>query len=223
MVQVTAGFEASGNKPKAIIWDWNGTLLDDVDICVESMNILLRDRQLAEIDVATYKKIFTFPVKDYYQALGFDFTIEAFEIPALAYMDLYIDRVYNARLQQDALSVMDALKRKGVRQFMLSAMEQQLLERTLEHFNLIPYLEHAYGIEDHLGGGKTHRGNQLLSKLNISAHDCLFVGDTLHDKEVAEAIGCPFVLLSNGHQSTARLKADGNMVFDSLTEVAALF
>lgn len=223
MVQVTSGFEALSSKPQAVIWDWNGTLLNDVSLCVSAMNALLHERQLAEIDIDTYKNIFTFPVKDYYQAIGFDFTKEAFEIPALAYMDIYIEQVFSAQLHHDAKEVMELMKNKGVRQFMLSAMEQQLLERTIGHFNLNPYLERAYGIEDHLGGGKIHRGRQLISEMQLEARDCLFVGDTLHDKEVAEAIGCPFVLLSNGHQSAARLKVDGNRVFGSLTEVASLF
>jgi phosphoglycolate phosphatase len=223
MVQVIPGFEAHGSKPKAVIWDWNGTLLNDTGICVSAMNTLLRERQLPEIDIDTYQNVFTFPVKDYYQAIGFDFAKEAFEVPALAFMDLYIERIIGASLHQDARTVMELLKEKGIRQFMLSAMEQQLLERLLTHFDLHPFLETALGIEDHLGGGKTHRGKQLLSEMQVEAHDCLFVGDTLHDKEVAQAIGCPFVLLSIGHQSAARLQADGNRVLGSLTEVASLF
>ena len=64
---------------KHIIWDWNGTLLDDVDIVIDCMNSLLKKRNLPLLHVDKYKDIFTFPVKDYYSQLGFDFTTEPFE------------------------------------------------------------------------------------------------------------------------------------------------
>ena len=72
-----------------IIWDWNGTLLNDVDICVKSMNHLLEKRNLPLLDINRYKTVFGFPVKDYYAKIGFDFTKENFEIPANEYMDWF--------------------------------------------------------------------------------------------------------------------------------------
>ncbi|MCK4288095.1 MAG: HAD hydrolase-like protein, partial [Bacteroidales bacterium] len=61
---------------KTIIWDWNGTLLNDIDICINSINILLEHRNIENLTKEIYKEIFTFPVKDYYSKAGFDFTKE---------------------------------------------------------------------------------------------------------------------------------------------------
>jgi len=64
---------------ETIIWDWNGTLLNDVDICVESINILLSERGHKPLSKSLYREIFTFPVKAYYELAGFDFTNESFD------------------------------------------------------------------------------------------------------------------------------------------------
>ncbi len=62
-------------KVKQLIWDWNGTLLDDVRMCVNVMNVLLDKYALPELTCEKYKQVFDFPVKDYYANLGFDFEI----------------------------------------------------------------------------------------------------------------------------------------------------
>ncbi|HPR60597.1 MAG TPA: HAD hydrolase-like protein, partial [Prolixibacteraceae bacterium] len=81
-----------------IIWDWNGTLFDDTDICIESINNLLIERGLERIDRKRYLEVFDFPVRDYYQRIGFDFDKEPFEIPALKFIDNYFAKVQQASL-----------------------------------------------------------------------------------------------------------------------------
>lgn len=56
-----------------IIWDWNGTILNDVDHAVAMMNTLLVEHNLPLIDREYYREIFDFPVLHYYQKLGFNF------------------------------------------------------------------------------------------------------------------------------------------------------
>ena len=56
-----------------IIWDWNGTLLNDMELCVHTINEMLQKRNLHELSVDEYKEVFSFPVKDYYQKIGFDY------------------------------------------------------------------------------------------------------------------------------------------------------
>ena len=62
---------------KSVIWDFNGTILDDVELATGSMNELLRRRNLPPIDKATHRRVFRFPVSDYYRSLGFDINIES--------------------------------------------------------------------------------------------------------------------------------------------------
>ena len=62
-----------------IIWDWNGTLLDDAEMCLEAINIMLKKRNLPELSMERYRDVFTFPVIEYYREVGFDFTLEAWD------------------------------------------------------------------------------------------------------------------------------------------------
>jgi len=81
-----------------IIWDWNGTLLNDAELCVECMNKVLSKRNMQQIDVNDYRKLFTFPVVDYYNAIGFDFSKEDFEVPAMEFINQYYSNIGRADL-----------------------------------------------------------------------------------------------------------------------------
>lgn len=67
-------------KYKCLIWDWNGTLLNDLQLCVTVMSDMLKGRDLPLLTAERYREVFGFPVKDYYVKLGFNFGIESFEI-----------------------------------------------------------------------------------------------------------------------------------------------
>ena len=56
-----------------IIWDWNGTLLNDRWLCVEAINQALNKRNLPMLTEGKYKDVFSFPVEDYYKKVGFDY------------------------------------------------------------------------------------------------------------------------------------------------------
>ena len=63
-----------------IVWDWNGTLLDDLWLCLDAINSVLDSRGMNRVDEISYRKIFTFPVIDYYEQLGFNFKNENFPL-----------------------------------------------------------------------------------------------------------------------------------------------
>ena len=91
---------------KTVIWDWNGTLLDDLDLSLNSVNILLEERNLPLLTEEKYKSIFTFPVIEYYKAAGFDFDKEHFEVPAKQYVRIYRDGVSSVRLFPDVVDTL---------------------------------------------------------------------------------------------------------------------
>ena len=75
-------------KYKHIIWDWNGTLLNDTWLCVEGINNSLEKRSIDTITKEVYRRVFSFPVKDYYERLGFDFKKEPFEVAGDEFVDI---------------------------------------------------------------------------------------------------------------------------------------
>lgn len=78
------------NKISNVIWDWNGTLMDDVDICIESMNKLLLEYNCSPIkNKEVYRSKFCFPIEQYYRNIGFDFSKASFSVLGKKYIDIY--------------------------------------------------------------------------------------------------------------------------------------
>ena len=206
----------------SIIWDWNGTLLNDLDFCISCINVLLKNGNLSELKRGKYKDVFSFPVKDYYQAIGFDFSHEDFSIPALEFIELYENNIRNCSLHTAALNVLQFFHQKGVRQFVLSAMHQKMLNETLKHNKIFEYFEGVAGLDDFYAVSKIERGKQMIVEFRIEKNKSLVIGDTIHDFEVASELGIKCILIADGHQSEERLKSTGSMVFpklDNLIEI----
>lgn len=202
-----------------IIWDWNGTLLNDAGLAVRTMNQMLEKRGLPVLSVQEYKSVFTFPVKDYYQKIGFDFQTEPFEIPALEFIDYYNSLVKECDLQQDALKVLNYFQSVGMRQFILSAMEQLVLDDCLKHYQINGFFEHVSGLDNFYAASKIENGHRLIAELKLDANELVLIGDTVHDFEVATELGCQCVLIADGHQSKEVLQATGTLVIDSISQL----
>lgn len=167
----------NNNQQGIIIWDWNGTLLDDVDICIDSMNSLLKKRNLQLLTANVYRRIFTFPVKDYYRQVGFDFKQESFDDVAVEFIDSYRNKVKKAAIFSPVKQILSTFKEAGYRQFLISAMEHELLKETLISQNVIPYLEAFSGIQDHYANGKLEMAKRFFEKHNLETSNVNFIGE----------------------------------------------
>ena len=204
---------------KGIIWDWNGTLLNDTKLAVESMNKILLKRGLPVLTVERYKHVFTFPVRDYYQSVGFDFDKEPFEIPAMEFIEGYNQKVWECSLQQNGIQALTHFRDSGVRQFVLSAMQQETLRQCLDFYRIDHFFEQVSGLDDHYANSKLETGRQMLKRLHLDPDELLLIGDTGHDFEVASGLGCSCILVSNGHQSHERLLETGALVIEDLSQL----
>ena len=204
---------------KGIIWDWNGTLLNDTLLCVRTINNMLEKRDLQQLSLARYKAVFSFPVKDYYQKIGFNFAAEPFEIPALEFIDSYNEGLSSCRLHENSNTLLQYFKSKGMRQFILSAMKQDTLDLCLQDHEINHFFEHVSGLDNHYAASKLENGQKLISDCNLNAGDLVLIGDTVHDFEVANALGCQCILIANGHQSREILDSTGVQVLDELGQL----
>ena len=209
-------------KLQHVIWDWNGTLVDDAWLCVEIVNELLTRRGLAPTTLCQYSEVFGFPLHTYYQSIGFDLEREDFAALGDEFNSFYSQRRRECRLREGAREVLAALGRNGVGQSLLSAYDQVSLEEMVAHYGLRPHFAAVAGVDNGLGEGKIERGHGHLADLNCRRDEVLLVGDTLHDIEVAAALGVHCVLLPSGHQSRQRLELGECAVVDGLFTVAAL-
>jgi len=210
------------SRYKHVIWDWNGTLLDDVWLCVEVINTMLAERGLQMMTYVRYRKIFGFPVRDYYLNIGFYFDNEPFEKVGYEFIIGYNKRQYECKLQDYSIEILDYFKKKGVTQSVLSAREQYTLINNIDYFKLRKYFIEISGLEDNFANGKNESGKQMISNLNVDKSAILFIGDTLHDIQIAEENGIDCLLVANGHQSAERLVNKGYPVIDSLQQFYGL-
>jgi len=207
------------NWVKGIIWDWNGTLLDDTKLAVETMNEMLGKRNLPTLSVDQYKEVFTFPVKDYYEKIGFDFELEPFEIPAIEFIERYNKIVSDCNLHNDAIPVLNYLQSHQIRQFIVSAMQQEMLDQCMEHYDIGKYFEYVSGLDNHYAASKVDNARRLIDELQLNPEDLILIGDTIHDFEVSSELGCKCILIANGHQSRLVLQSTGTTIVDSLMQL----
>ena len=202
-----------------ILWDWNGTLLDDADFGVSIVNGLLRSRGLPERSREEHARLFDFPVIRYYERLGFDFNREPFEEISHDFVKSYYGSVQQCPLHGGAREVLSALQEAGFRQAVLSATRQDLLEEMITLQGLKPYFECLLGIDSVHAPGKAGRGCDWLAETGMEPARVLLVGDTMHDAEVARKMGIDCWLVTAGHHPEARLAEAGLPLFADLESV----
>ncbi len=220
-IMIKSNYEKRNFTYRHIIWDWNGTLLNDRWLCIESISTLLLNRNLPPLDEEKYARIFRFPVKDYYQDAGFDFSTEPFEVPALEFISIYDNRKKECRLQQGALNALELFAGMGCTQHLLSASETGVLHEMTMHHGISHFFENIKGLDNHYANGKGDLGLELLSSINADPGCILMIGDTCHDKEVADLLGVDSILCTNGHFPEDRLTSCGTRLIENLDELTS--
>ncbi len=210
-------------KPHAhIVWDWNGTLMDDAWLCLEIVNELLRRRAMPPIDGGRYRAVFGFPLRDYCLRLGFDLRCGGFEQISDEFTELYEARRVECALQPGVRTLLALLATEDRELALLSAYGESKLRELVTFYDLQPSFSQVIGMDNDYGEGKVERGRRYMRESAWSAPDMLYVGDTLHDVEVAKAMGIDCLLVEGGHQSRERLEASGCQVAANLDELARM-
>ncbi len=197
-----------------IIWDWNGTLLNDAEYCVDCMNKVLAIHGIEKISLDIYKDKFTFPVKDYYSNIGFDFSKIDFKIPAMEFIEEYYSNIDKVKLHAGVISILDFFNEKGISQYCLSAMEHEKLISLLREKQINNYFKGTRGINDHYANSKVKMGHMLLNEYNVNNENSVMIGDTIHDYEVAQQLRIECILVLGGHQSISRLRSVSNNIVE---------
>ena len=209
-------------KYKHIIWDWNGTLINDAWLCVVIMNNILEKRGLDLITIDDYREYFTFPVRDYYIKLGFNFSVEPFEVCGMEFINDFKKRKFDAFLFTQIESVLDKLSKIGITHSILSAQNQKILTETVTHYQLQDKFVGINGLDNHYAHSKVNIGKAWIATLSYNPAEVVMIGDTVHDFEVAQAMGTDCILISNGHNSKKRLKKTGVLVLNYIEEIIGI-
>ena len=200
-----------------VLWDWNGTIIADVPHVVRVNNRVFSAHGYRETTAEEYRSHFRFPVKDYY--LEYGVTEEDFAVIAEDWNRSYVDGFAAVPLAPHAAEAVRRFRDAGFRQVILSASQVDQLRAQVSRFQeLDGMFDEVMGIGDVYASSKMQIALDFLKRSGIDPKDAVFIGDTSHDAEVAEAIGVRCLLISGGHQIDEVLRQTGATVLPSLLD-----
>ena len=181
--------------------------MDDTEAALATLNIMIAERGGTPIGMPFYLDNFAFPVRPFYGRIGIVAHGEdEWNAIASEYHETYLRQP--KALNRGAFAALDMAKAAGCRQSILSALRQDLLDEQTREYGIDGYFERICGSNNLHGASKVVRAREFLAELRASGAGEAFVmiGDAVHDKEVADAIGVPCVLCSVGSHAGWRLR-----------------
>ncbi|MEA3501575.1 MAG: HAD hydrolase-like protein [Actinomycetota bacterium] len=200
-----------------VVWDWNGTLVDDLPIVVESVNAALAAIGESPIGEDTYREYFTRPVDQFY--------VRLLERPISNHEWSTLDRVFHERyatsldrvpLTGDAVAAIEAVEARGWSQSILSMWWEADLTACVERRGLAERMTLVQGNRDDAGGEKAAHLLRHIAALNVEAASVVMIGDSLDDAAAAGVVGTACVLYDGGSHHRDHLEEAGVPVTDTL-------
>jgi len=201
---------------KYIFWDFNGTILDDAKLCFDVLNEMLIEENRETVTFEEYLMIFTFPIEAYYDQV-FDLQKTSFKVLAHRFINRYQPRSLNQPLHEHVIETIMHFEKDGYVNILLSASEEKNLHEQLNHYKIKHLFKHILGTSNVYAKSKVQVGKDFIETMGIDTKNAVMIGDTLHDVEVAKALGMDIILFTKGHQHKERLKNYKNI--DSFIEL----
>ncbi|MEE0298710.1 MAG: HAD hydrolase-like protein [Christensenellales bacterium] len=207
---------------KHIIWDFNGTLLNDTQLSLDVDNNVFEKLGIPAITIDDYRNNMTMPVRDFYPTVGVDYSVHSYETIARLWLDEFNQKAVGVGLVSGALDAIRFFHGQGRSQSVLSASYEPSLRKQCEALGLTPYMADISGLEDESASKKTEIGRRQLRELGLEGRDVVLIGDMLTDAHLAEDLGADCILVSWGHNDLKRLLSSGLPVardFGELEEI----
>jgi phosphoglycolate phosphatase-like HAD superfamily hydrolase len=204
-----------------LVWDWNGTLLDDLSLVVSSTNHTFAAVGGRSVDSDEHRRLFRRPVAEFYaEILGRAVDAAEFEELDRIFHEAYRVGLTTASLAADAEA---AIKAWPGSQSLLSMWFHDELVPAVRTYGLAGVFTRIDGRPTEVDGGlKAGHLARHLAELGISGDRVVLIGDSLDDAEAAEAAGAACVLYTGGFTDPARLRASGRPVADRLIDAVGL-
>ncbi|HEX5740696.1 MAG TPA: HAD hydrolase-like protein [Pilimelia sp.] len=204
-----------------LVWDWNGTLLDDLALVISATNVAFASIGGPRISAHAHRRRFRRPIADYYgEVLGREVTAAEFAQLDQVFHDAYRRNLVDAALAADAERAMRAWPGS---QSLLSMWFHDELVPVVRGYGLDGLLRRIDGLRHTVGGG--HKREHLrahLSALGLTGADVVLIGDSLDDADAAAAVGAACVLYAGGLTDPQLLHARGLPVADTLLAAVEL-
>ncbi|MGW7363923.1 HAD family hydrolase [Streptomyces sp. NPDC054841] len=213
-----------GKYSAHLVWDWNGTLLDDIHAVIEATNASFAEIGLDPITLERYRELYCVPVPRFYERLmGRLPTDDEWAIMDAVFHKHYWQRADACGLAAGAAELLTERQASGRTQSLLSLAP---------HEHLIPIVR-RHGIEDRfvrvdgrIGSSHTGKAEHMVRHLTaldgVPAERVVVIGDAVDDAVAAAHVGARAVLYTGGSHSRASLASAGVPVVDSLAEAVSV-
>lgn len=207
------------NRIDHVIWDWNGTLVDDARLCVNIVNGILSEMFIPKVSLEFYRDNFSFPVHSYYEKIGLPTEEASYREVSEKFITEYRKLRRTCNLQVNARTVIMGLAEAGIGQSILSAGKLSDLTTFVGEFGLSDQVDPVTGVSNIHAAGKKDISQAHLAEIDHDPSNVLLVGDTAHDEEVAIHLGVSCLLFTGGHNSVKALEGCVNDLIDDLRQV----
>ncbi len=204
-----------------IIWDWNGTLLNDIGASLASVNDMLELRGKPPIDTAFYKECICTPIKGFYEKT-FDMENEDYSVIIKQYNNGYLHHLKDCGLTSGALEALAYFKEQGAKQIIVSSSNNDQLLCNAEKYGVNGFFDAILGAGDYFAGSKIERARNYLEENRVQKGKVLVIGDLIHDAELAAELSADCFLLTSGHEHPSRLEKANVPLIDDLFELIAI-
>lgn len=203
-----------------ILWDFNGTVMDDMGASVGAVNAMCAHRGLPPITEEWYTLNLTMPLEKFYSDIGFDMQKERIEVVSEEFQRECSK--FSRPVFPEVLAALERFRQKGLRQLLFSSLHHDILMRQAEERGVKAFFEGIVGRQDRSLGGKEKAAEAYLKAHGIDPREVLVVGDLTTDYEMAAYVGCPCALIEKGHQHREILSKTGAYVLRDASELERL-
>lgn len=201
-----------------IFWDWNGTLLDDARAAWLAVNDMLTSRKLPLITLEQYREYIDVPIVRFYEHV-MDMSKEDMHSLSVEFDSLWAKHLPDDAVTETTVDLLSKLSQKGIKQYIFSSSRNDIISPYLKSFGIDGYFTAVLGATDRFVGSKAERTRDYIISNGIDLDKTIFIGDMVHDFEVASFVGASSILVSSGHQSKSALVKTGTTVVSSLSEI----
>jgi len=206
-----------------VVWDWNGTLVDDLPIVIESVNAALAAIGESPIAEDDYREHYARPVHRFYdRLLHRPISQDEWAMLDRVFHDRYREALDRVPLAADAVEAIDAVADRGWTQSILSMWGEEDLLACATKRGLVDRMALVQGNRNDSGGEKAAHLRRHLETLDVTPDTVVMVGDSLDDAAAAAAVGSGCVLYDGGSHHREELEETGMPVTDSLTVAVAV-
>ncbi len=197
---------------KAVVFDWNGTLIADTQACMEADSHVLKACGGTAVGLTTYRDTMVIPAIDFYTQHGCnrEDMIKNAEKYSNIFHNYYEKRVNTCRTRTGAREVLSLLQKNSIRSTILSNHTVEGIETQLKRLGLRSYIDEVLandtGVTSMKKRNKTKKLHEYIKKYQYTSRDAIIIGDSPEEVEMGRSAGIVTVAITGGYYSTKRLK-----------------